>query len=49
MKRWKTMLRLASVAILLLMLTFGGAVVAKADDPPKDITTPGAVAPPAPR
>jgi Amt family ammonium transporter len=48
MKRWKTMLRLASVAILLLMLAFGGAVVAKAEDPPKDITAPGTVAPPPP-
>jgi Amt family ammonium transporter len=48
MKRWKTMLRLASVAVLLLTLAFGGAVVARADDPPKDTTTPGAVASPAP-
>jgi Amt family ammonium transporter len=48
MKRWKTMLRLASVAVLLLMLAFGGAVVAKADDPPKDIATPSTVATPAP-
>jgi Amt family ammonium transporter len=47
MKR-KTTVKLASVGVLLLTLAFGGALVAKADDPPKDPAAPGAVAPPAP-
>ena len=48
MTRCKKVLRPASVTALLVLFALGGAMVASADDPPKDVTTPGAVASPAP-
>ena len=48
MTRCKKILRLASATAILALFALGGALVANADDPPKDITTPGAVASPAP-
>ena len=44
----KNVSRLASVAALLALFACGGASIASADDPPKDIATPGAAAAPAP-
>jgi Amt family ammonium transporter len=48
MKRWTKILRLASIAALLALFVSGGILVASADDPPKDLTMPGAAASPAP-
>ncbi len=48
MTRCKKVLRLASVTTILALFAWGGALVASADDPPKDIATPGAVESPAP-
>ena len=45
MKRWRDLLRIASVATLLAAIIVGGPALATADDPPKDGTAPGVAAP----